>query len=204
MVNDVAAERFWWDGLTPEEIKINTEGVPPYDAEACAVMIMNEMKIESNARYLDLGCGTGRTARAVMDRMRQHWLADNTIVGLDISPAIVREARLSTVHCSIHYDVCDGRTLPKSPALFDGAWAITLFQHIPKTAMYAYINRVCRRLRAGAKFSFTVAIGDEDMFLNHQLSESDVQVLIFSMCDQFSRVKTARSKDGWTWIEAWK
>jgi len=196
-----ASERFWWDSLEGNEIDDNTAGYPPYDVTQTASFILDAIRpISGFARLLDLGCGKGRLTAEVA----QHVPSEVEIVGVDISPKMIDLAKRWPDR-NVLYRVGDGRNLPERCGMFDGAWSVAMFQHIPHEAKLGYLFEVCDHLRSGATFVFTVAVGDEDMFLNHQLTEDDLTELISWMSVLFDRiVEHPVDENGWTWIEATK
>lgn len=201
MVSDVGTERFWWDGLEGKEIDLNTAGYPPYDSEEAARFILSALRpLSSFSRLLDLGCGAGRLTSEIAKMVA----AETEVIGVDISRAMVDLARRWPGHNTL-YRVGDGRTLPDRSGMFDGAWSVAMFQHIPREAMMAYIADVYDHLRPGATFLFSVARGDEDMFLNHQLTDDGLVTLISKLGGRFDTIDVHHDEpNNWTWIEATK
>jgi len=203
VVSEAATERFWWDGLTPAEILLNTAGYPPYDASRAAGFILDAIgPLTGFARLLDLGCGEGRLTAEVAEIVP----STTEVVGVDISHTMIQRASTRPPLHDVVYRIGDGRNLPERCGMFDGAWSVAMFQHIPWDAKIHYIADVCDHLRSGATFAFTVAVGDEDMFLNHQLTEDDLAELVTWMSTIFDNVTRYFPVDenGWTWIEATK
>ena len=202
MVSEAATERFWWDGLEGDEIALNTAGHPPYDVSRAAGFILDAIgPLNGFARLLDLGCGGGRLTTEVAGMVP----LTTEVVGVDISRAMIDLARRWPAHNAL-YRVGDGRNLPERSGMFDGAWSVALFQHIPREAKQAYLSEVFNHLRPGATFVFTVAVGDDDMFLNHQLTEDDLAEMLHQLSIIFDNVTRYFPVDenGWTWIEATK
>ena len=201
MVSDAGTERFWWNSLEGLEMDLNTAGHPAYNVVEVADFILKAVRPLSNfARLLDLGCGIGRLTSEIAGRVP----AETEIVGVDISEKLIDEAKRWPAHNTL-YRVNDGRTLPERTGMFDGAWSVAMFQHIPYEAMMGYVAEVCDHLRPGATFVFTVARGDEDMFLNHQLSDDGMITLISKLGGRFATVDVHQDeRNGWTWIEATK
>ncbi len=92
-------------------------------------------------RVLDLGCGKGRFARAMAAR-------GASVVGLDLSPAMVAAARESGLDCLVG----SARRLPFADASFDAAIAVEVFEHLPAGAIDAACGEVRRVLRPGGSF----------------------------------------------------
>jgi trans-aconitate methyltransferase len=156
-VTDV--ETAWWAGLSGDDIRLNTQGDPPYGADRVAEFLCS--RLGDPARVLDLGCGTGRLAR-VYQRMTQA-----KVVGFDPSPQILARAR---EHAP---EVAFTPTLPPGP--FDGAYSVTVFQHLPADVCARYVGEVMERLTPGGRFCFQHVEGIEDTFLSHQACEATVR-----------------------------
>lgn len=77
------------------------------------------VELESDGRYLDLGCSAGLYTRNMASRLDE----GGDIVGIDISPSMLKEAarksRRSGVHTS--YARADAENLPFADDSFDGA-----------------------------------------------------------------------------------
>jgi 2-polyprenyl-6-hydroxyphenyl methylase/3-demethylubiquinone-9 3-methyltransferase len=92
-------------------------------------------------RVLDLGCGKGRFARALIHSGAQ-------VVGLDLSAAMLASAAgtgLDRVRGS-------ARRLPFPPASFDAVVAVELFEHLAPRAVDRVCAEVRRVLRPGGAF----------------------------------------------------
>lgn len=74
-------------------------------------------------RILDLGTGTGLAARFLANRY-----PDATVVGADLSPAMLAQARRLTTSDRIAYDVADASRLPYADGSFD---LVVLLNMIP-------------------------------------------------------------------------
>ena len=74
-------------------------------------------------RILDLGTGTGLAARFLADRF-----PDATIVGVDLSPAMLEEARRLTASGRVAYELADASALPYDDGTFD---LVVLLNMIP-------------------------------------------------------------------------
>ncbi len=190
-------ERQWWDTLRGPAVEINTEGDPPYDVEKVADWIVTTLQPREFHRWLDLGCGPGRLTRAVARRAPQV-----EITGVDISSNLLSLAKTSKEGTgTVRYRQCDGRTLPEQCGMFDGAYSVTMLQHIPLAAQRGYIAEVASRLHKGSTFFFTVAIGTVDEFLSHQISDRQLREWLFKVG---LRRDALWEWSGWHWVEAVK
>lgn len=75
------------------------------------------------SRVLDLGTGTGAVARLVAERFPA-----SEVVGADISPQMIEEARKLTKSARVRYEVADAQALPFADGSFD---LVTLGNMIP-------------------------------------------------------------------------
>ena len=95
---------------------------------------------------LDLGCGIGRMAAALAPRCR-------SILGLDVSPGMVAEARRRAGHENVRFEVTAGEDLARvAKGAFDLVLAVDSFPYIVQVGgMVAerHVAGAARALRAG-------------------------------------------------------
>lgn len=174
-------ELAWWSTLTGDDIRLNTQGDPPYDADRVADLI--ERRLGDPDLVLDIGCGTGRLA-AVYQRHTQA-----KVVGFDPSPNILAVARRHAAQVTFT------PALPGGP--FGGAYSVTVFQHLPHAECERYVTEVMARLSPGGRFVFQYVEGDEDTFLSHQATEATV----CDWCDGFDvTVERDPEHEQWRWV----
>lgn len=194
-------EEAWWNGLGDEDALLNTAGDPPYNVVSVGIRILNSV---DPLRLLDLGCGMGRLTNMIARRL----LPDEGVVhGVDVSrrllDAAVTDANQRGLS-NVHYWHGDGRTLPSGlGGRLSGAYSVAMFQHIPSDAMWGYLRHVHERLEPGGVFVFTIALGDEDTFLNHQIP--DVSSFAQDLAEIYNDVMIEPLDEiGWTWVTARK
>ena len=90
------------------------------------------------SKVLDLGCGNGISARLLNQ-------ADFEVVGTDISPLFLKEAR-SWENPRLRYQVCDVLELPFENDAFDVICSNELIEHLPdvETALTEMMRVVCK------------------------------------------------------------
>jgi cyclopropane fatty-acyl-phospholipid synthase-like methyltransferase len=154
-------ELAWWRGLTGDDIAVNTEGCPPYDADRAARFIDAHLGVVAGRRVLDLGCGRGRLTA------RYQRLSRARVVGFDPAPRVLAEAQARVP------DVAFAESIPDGP--FDGAYSVTVFQHLPAEVCAGYVAEVMSKLTPSGRFVFQWVEGDEDAFLSHQTNEAEVR-----------------------------
>jgi ubiquinone/menaquinone biosynthesis C-methylase UbiE len=189
-MNERHEESFW-----DTTVSGNVHGIPPY-----SLIDVSQQFIGMSGRILDLGCGDGRFTRFLADILDD----DTMIHGVDISSVLLKTAA-TDAPANTRWWHGDGRHLP--PGLtgeFDAAYAITVFQHIPIDAVWGYLRGIHTRLRPGGKFAFTIAVGERQEFLDHQIA--DPEDFALDLAGLYSSVSLAPFPDenGWTWVEAWK
>lgn len=77
------------------------------------------VELESDGRYLDLGCSAGLYTRNIASRLNE----SGDIVGIDISPSMLKEAARKSRRAGAHtsYARADAENLPFADDTFDGA-----------------------------------------------------------------------------------
>jgi SAM-dependent methyltransferase len=112
-------------------------GISPDDARLRAILA--ELEPLDGLRVLDLGCGKGRFARALLSRG-----AD--LIGLDVSRAMLAAANgLDRVQASV-------RRLPFRSASFDALFAVEVFEHLDPRSLDDALAEARRVLRPGGRF----------------------------------------------------
>jgi SAM-dependent methyltransferase len=108
-------------------------------------------ELPKGSAVLDLGCGTGRDTRALID-------AGMTVTAIDGSPEMGREAekRLAIpVRVQLFEDLDD-------VAAFDGIWANASLLHVPRTGLPDVLRRVHRALKPNALLYASLKSGGQD------------------------------------------
>jgi ubiquinone/menaquinone biosynthesis C-methylase UbiE len=98
-------------------------------------------------RVLDLGTGTGSVARIVAERF-----PDADVIGVDISPRMLDEARRRTDSSRVSYQQADAERLPFEDASFD---LVTLGNMIP------FFDELARVVAPGGHVMFAFSAGAE-------------------------------------------
>jgi SAM-dependent methyltransferase len=100
------------------------------------------------ALAVEVGSGLGRVCRALAERF-------DRVVGVDISPEMVRRAREIVADDRVVFEAGDGATIPVGDSTSDFVLSFTVFQHIPDPAVVlGYIAEASRVLRPGGVFVF--------------------------------------------------
>lgn len=105
-------------------------------------LILSNVQFSKGARVLDIGCGTGRFAKRVVE----HY-PDSTVVGLDLSPGMLRMARdnCKEYRDQITFVEGDSEQLPFEDSSFDIITCVHSFHHYPhKQTVLAEMHRVLK------------------------------------------------------------
>jgi SAM-dependent methyltransferase len=116
------------DTLAPIEVGLDALASPP-------------------CRVLDLGTGTGAVARLVAERF-----PEAEIVGADMAPQMIEEARRVTDSPRITYQVADAQKLPFADGAFD---LVTLGNMIP------FFDELARVVKPGGRMLIAYSAGAE-------------------------------------------
>ena len=137
-----ALYRFWAGKYETTMISRFGYQAPEFIARALAPLMP-----EGSARVLDVGCGTGLTALALLEHRT------DTIDGIDFSPEMLEKARDRGIYADLHTaDVT--KPLPIPNGTYDAAISSGLFTHGHVGA--EAIPHVLKAIKAGGLFGFTV------------------------------------------------
>jgi SAM-dependent methyltransferase len=116
--------------------------------------------LDRHSRLLDVGCGTGRLAAAIADKIR-------SFDGFDAHPGYVEYCRTNRLGTYQHLDVRHNEynpsgimeptavTFPYGDRAFDVVTAIALYNHFHTDWFLHYLGETARVLRAGGHALFT-------------------------------------------------
>jgi SAM-dependent methyltransferase len=98
---------------------------------------------------VEIGSGLGRICKALAPRF-------DRVVGVDISPEMVRRARTLVDEPNVSFEIGSGSSLqPVADASADLVVSFTVFQHIPKVSVIeGYLAEAGRVLKPGGLLSF--------------------------------------------------
>ncbi|MEM6749540.1 MAG: class I SAM-dependent methyltransferase [Planctomycetota bacterium] len=108
---------------------------------------------------LDFGCGVGRLSQALALRFER-------VVGVDISPTMIEQARAFANRLGPPADRCDFRVGPSDRVEVPGderfafAYSNIVFQHMPWSMASGYIGAIAERLAPGGLFAFQIPVAE--------------------------------------------
>ena len=132
---------------------------------------LNLLDIPKNTKsILEVGCGIGRLLYELNKNISK-------CVGFDASSDMIREGADYCSNTSIRLIKCDGNgKLPINDELFEYAFSIITFQHIPNTdTVKSYISEMYRLLEKNGTIKFQILkeneFPDRDLWSYHSPSE---------------------------------
>jgi SAM-dependent methyltransferase len=131
--DDPDMDRFWEQGERIVAIGVDDAPLQPAD----------------RGLAVEIGSGLGRNCRALATRF-------DRVVGLDISPEMVRRAAELVPDPAVRFELVDGASMaPVGDGEADLVFSFTVFQHIPDARVIErYLHEAGRVLRAGGVLSF--------------------------------------------------
>ena len=143
-------------------------------ARAEADRLVEHCGLTKDTAMLDIGCGFGRLAIGVLDRVGD--IRDYH--GIDVSTAAIAWCRrhIGTAHPSFRFTRLDVRNdrynpggeeitrtfrLPLDDAAFDAAYAYSVFSHMELADIEQYLSELYRVLRPGGAAFVTMFVADD-------------------------------------------
>jgi len=117
VIDDFGAEWEKFSSFSKEEIKETGDAY---------FRLLKETSIDENSVALDIGCGTGRWAMYLADRVK-------FIEAVDPSKAVISAVKLTKGIDNIRISQCDIDTIPFPEASFDLVYSLGVFHHLPDT-----------------------------------------------------------------------
>ena len=147
--------------------------------------LIRELRLAPGMQVLDVGCGPGTQALAVVQAV-----PEVSVAGVDASDVMIDEAvRRAGPHPRVSFEVADAGALPFSDASFDAVMAQTLLAHVHHPgAVLTELRRVTRPAGRIAALDLDTA----STVIDHPDPET-TQTIIERWADQFAGGRTARS-----------
>lgn len=131
--------------LTAERYAHNVEGLLSFAEMKTFIGLL-----QKGARVLDLGCGSGRDAKAFSEKGFE-------VVGIDFSSELLKIAKLNAPLADFYLMDMESFLLPERS--FDGVWASGSLLHIPKAHIPKTLYRIRHVLKPGGIFYLSVKKG---------------------------------------------
>ncbi len=138
---------------------------------------------------LDVGCGPGQYARALESRGLR-------VVGLDLSPGMLRQAQASETAGLVCADM---RRLPVASRCADGCFVCASLLHLPRTQAPRALLEFRRVLRAGGALYVGVKEGQGEKWVSGR--EDQARFFVYYQPEEFDRMIQAAGfeiVDGWS------
>ncbi|MEV6006681.1 class I SAM-dependent methyltransferase [Streptomyces sp. NPDC051976] len=153
-----AAKAVGWEKRFPDD-------TPAYRAAVA------ELGLTTGGRALDAGCGTARA----LPLLREAVGPSGTVVGVDLTPEMLREATVLGRHHDGALVEGDGARLPLREGAFDAVLAAGLVHHLPDPE--AGLRELARVTRPGGRLALFHPIGRAALAARrgHELRPDDVR-----------------------------
>jgi ubiquinone/menaquinone biosynthesis C-methylase UbiE len=147
-----------WESRYPDD-------TPAYEAA------IGELRLPPGGRALDAGCGTGRA----VPLLRTAVGPAGTVVGLDLTPEMLREAAALGRGTAGLLVEADSEQLPMRDGGFDAVFAAGLVHHLPDPA--AGLRELARVTRPGGRLALFHPIGRATLAIRrgHELRADDLR-----------------------------
>lgn len=183
------SEREHWLSITTDpEWRRNHIADPNISLDATVDAIVSAFPADAK-RVLELGCGYGRLTREVGKR-----LPDVSVIGLDVNPAVLSEARLYDPDTEF---VCGATLMPFTE--LDAIYSVAVFQHLPDNDKYAYIREAYEALNDGGVIRLQFIAGVRDNFNDHWVPVEQMVTWMERRGFTIGVTGTAAHPQ-WTWI----
>jgi len=176
-------ERDFWETKAAAGVYVAIEAIGPdpsmwdgaqLESDLQRILRAIDLNKNDSTRILDLGCGIGRVAIPLAQRLAVRSDRPWDVIGVDISDSMLRyaAARDRALPNPSVYDwvLCDGRTLPRYGPLALTYSLLTL-QHIPRDAAADYIRQIGEQTPLGGALLFQTLEGTGGDFLWNEMTE---------------------------------
>jgi 2-polyprenyl-3-methyl-5-hydroxy-6-metoxy-1,4-benzoquinol methylase len=142
---EVAAVRGWYD-QTADSFNLRYSGTGGEFWQRFEETLALELLGDSAGRILDLGCGPGRLAGSLSSRAAM-------VLGVDISPAMIRLAKATAHPRNVRYCVMDATRAAVEPSRFDAVISLGMFEYMADPS--PFLREILRILKPGGLLLFT-------------------------------------------------
>lgn len=122
------------------------------DFEAIGVLerqLLIEYGLKPHDYLIDVGCGSGRLARAISDYLSGPYL------GIDVEPELLAHARRLVQRPDWRFELTDGLSIPESDERADMVCFFSVFTHLLHEQSYGYLREAKRVLKPGHLIVFS-------------------------------------------------
>ncbi len=111
--------------------------------------VLIEYGLQPDDYVVDVGCGSGRLAKALRNYLRGPYL------GLDIVPELVDYARELVDRTDWRFEIASGLEIPEREGDVDIVCFFSVFPHLLHEQSYAYLKEARRVLKPGGRIIFS-------------------------------------------------
>jgi SAM-dependent methyltransferase len=148
--------------------------------------------VPTGGLVLDVGCGPGQYARALESRGLR-------VVGLDLSPGMLRQAQASENHRLVCADM---RRLPLATGCAAGCFACASLLHLPRTQAPQVLSEFRRALRPGGALYVGIKEGNGEEWVAGQEGQGiNERFFVYYQAEEIDlllRAAGLKIVDGWT------
>lgn len=113
------------------------------------VAILEHFGLQNDSYVIDVGCGSGRLARPLAERLAGAYL------GTDVVPELVKHARSIVGRPDWRFEVAHGLCIPERDAAADYVSFFSVFTHLLHEQTYVYLQEAKRVLKPGGRIVFS-------------------------------------------------
>ncbi len=109
---------------------------------------LTDMKTGQDRTVLEIGCGVGRLSTALADHFGR-------VIGVDVAPTLIEEARRRNTHENVSFEVCDGlRIRPRGTASCDTVFSYEVLYYLNRQSLTTYLEDAFALLTSGGQLVF--------------------------------------------------
>jgi cyclopropane fatty-acyl-phospholipid synthase-like methyltransferase len=158
-MTDVSTIPTWWQRSWRETGAQSMDKLLPRHCEWEDVLAVGRADLERGLRFtqlkpgreqtvVEIGCGVGRMCQALADHFGR-------VVGVDIAPALLEEARRQNRHPHVSFELLDGPRLQlKSVSQVDVVFSYEVLYLLPPELVYSYFRDAFQLLKPDGVFVF--------------------------------------------------
>ena len=149
----------WWNksldevGLVGMDKLVSADGswaalLRTGEEDVVRALSVTRMRVGRNRTLLEIGCGVGRLSTALAKRFGR-------VIGVDVAPTLIDEARRHNQQDHVSFEVCDGVHLrPAEASGCDTVFSYEVLYYLNRQTLTSYFIDTFVLLRNGGEFVF--------------------------------------------------